>query len=155
MGRGKYVFRFICNCTDADSVIQRQLWLLYNVPNISRAQAYDMARKEFYDLRLQEDIERRVAKEEAISTGAYFGPSQLEIGMELENKEFERWKRWAQKQVEIQQQTSAAMYSGGTTDNEDAAPDADPVVEEAAIEEVSDQIPARGQSALGGATFTR
>lgn len=114
-----------------------------------------MARKEFYDLRLQEDIERRVAKEEAMSTGAYFGPSQIEIGMELENKEFERWKRWAQKQVELQQQGSAAIYSGGSVDNEDAAPDADPAVEEAAIEEVSDQIPARGQSALGGATFTR
>ena len=113
-----------------------------------------MARKEFYDLRLQEDTERRVAKEEAMSTGAYFGPSQIEIGMELENKEFERWKQWAQKQVELQQQGSAAIYSGGSVDNEDAAPDADPAVEEAAIEEVSDKIPARGQSALGGATFT-
>ncbi len=145
----------MCNRTDADSVIQRQLWLLQNIPDISRAQAYDIARKEFYDLRLQEDVERRVAKEEAMSTGAYFGPSQLEIGMELENKEFERWKVWAQKQVEFQQQQQAAMYTGGTTDNEDAAPDADPTVEEAAIEEVSDQIPAQGQSALGGATFTR
>lgn len=155
MGRGKYVSRFIYNRTDAESVIQRQLWLQYNVPNISRAQAYDMARKEFYDLRLQEDIERRVAKEEAMSTGAYFGPSQIEIGMELENKEFERWKQWAQKQVELQQQTSAAMYSGGSIDNEDAALDADPAVEEAAVEVVSEQIPAKGQSALGGATFTR
>lgn len=155
MGRGEYLFSTIYNHTDADSVIQRQLWLLHNVPNISKAQAYDMARKEFYDLRLQEDVERRVAREEAMSTGAYFGPSQLEIGMELENKEFERWKRWAQKQVEFQQQTSAAMYSGGTTDNEDAAVDADQAVEEAAIEEVSDQIPAQGQTALGGATFTR
>ena len=155
MGRGNYVLKFTYNRTDADSVIQRQLWLLHNVPNISRAQAYDLARKEFYDLRLQEDVERRVAREEAMSTGAYFGPSQLEIGMELENKEFERWKRWAQKQVEFQQQTSAAMYSGGTTDNEDAAVDADQAVEEAAIEEVSDQIPAQGQTALGGATFTR
>ena len=155
MGKGKYVFRFMYNRTDADSVIQRQLWLLHNVPHISRAQAYDMARKEFYDLRLQEDVERRVAREEAMSTGAYFGPSQLEIGMELENKEFERWKRWAQKQVEFQQQTSAAMYSGGTAENEDAVVDGDQAVEEAAIEEVSDQIPAQGQTALGGATFTR
>ena len=114
-----------------------------------------MARKEFYDLRLQEDVERRVAREEAMSTGAYFGPSQLEIGMELENKEFERWKRWAQKQVEFQQQTSAAMYTVGATDNEDAAVDADQGVEEAAIEEVSDQIPAQGQAPLGRATFTR
>ena len=155
MGRGKYVLPFMYNITDVNSVIQRQLWLLYNVPNISRAQAYDMARKEFYDLRLQEDVERRVAKEEAMSTGAYFGPSQLEIGMELENKEFERWKQWAEKQVEFQQQQQAAMYTGGTTDNADVAPDADPAMEEAAIEEVSDQIPAQGQSALGGATFTR
>ncbi|KAL2055530.1 hypothetical protein ABVK25_004338 [Lepraria finkii] len=132
-----------------ESVIQRQLWLLHNVPKITKSQAYDQARKEFYGLRLQEDIERRVAREEAMSTGAYFGPSVLDIGMELEDKEYERWKEWAAKEVETMEQRSAAMYTG-LVDSEEAALDADPAEYEAAVEEVSDQIPAQGQSGLGG-----
>ncbi|KAL9073223.1 MAG: hypothetical protein Q9161_003055 [Pseudevernia consocians] len=133
-----------------ESVVQRQLWLQHNVPGITSAQAYDQARKEFYDLRLQEDVERRVAKEEAMSTGAYFGKSALDIGMELEDKEYERWKEWAAKEVVLAEQRRAAMYTGGV-ESGDMAVDSDPAEYEAALEEVSDQIPAQGQSALGGA----
>ena len=132
------------------SVVQRQLWLRHNNLDITPAQVYDKARKEFYDLRLQEEIERRVAKEEATSTGAYFGPSALDIGMELEDKEYERWKTWAQKEIELRQQRNAAMYTGGVQ-SEDAAIGADEAEQNAALEEVSDQIPAQGQGALGGA----
>ena len=91
-----------------------------------------------------------------MSTGAYFGPSTLDIGMELENKEYERWKEWAGKEVEMMEQRTAAMYTGaGVVEDEEAAVDVDPAEYEAAIEEVSDQIPAKGQSALGGAMITR
>ena len=136
--------------TDFRSVIQRQLWLRHNEPQITPGQAYDRARKEFYDLRLQEDVERRIAREEAISTGAYFGPSKLDIGMELEDQEYERWKLWAQKEVEQIEQRKAAMYHGGDM-NEDMALEANEAEHDAALEEVSDQIPAQGQSAQGGA----
>lgn len=135
---------------EKSSVVQRQLWLRHNVPNISSAKAYDQARKEFYELRLQEDIERRVAKEEAMSTGAYFGPSALDVGMELEDKEYEHWKAWAQKEVELLDQRNAAMQSG-VVQNEDMALEANEKEHDAALEEVSDQIPAQGHGALGGA----
>lgn len=85
-----------------------------------------------------------------MSTGAYFGKSAMEIGMELEDKEYERWKEWAMKEVTLLEQRQAAMYTGGAESSE-------PEVESnsaeygAALEEVSDQIPAQGQSALGGA----
>ena len=120
------------------------------MPGITPAQAYDQARKEFYDLRLQEDVERRVVKEEAMSTGAYFGKSALDIGMELEDKEYEKWKVWASNEAARAEQTQAAMYTGGE-ENEEMALDSDPAELEAAVEEISDQIPAQGQSALGGA----
>ena len=132
------------------SVVQRQLWLRHNVLGISPAQAYDQARKEFYELRLQEEVDRRVAKEEATSTGASFGPSALDIGMDLEDKEYENWKLWAQNEVDALAQKRTAMYSGNAAD-EAAAVDADEGEYNAALEEVSDQIPAQGQSALGGA----
>ena len=133
-------------------MIQRQLWLRHNVPNITPAQAYDQARKEFYNLRLQEDVERRVAKEEAMATGAFFGPSALDIGTQLEDKEYELWKEWALKEIATMEQRQAAMYTGGIVENEEMAADANPGELEAGLEEGSDQIPAQGQSAFGGAT---
>lgn len=152
MARGRLAIFQCHDIAEMTSVVQRQLWLRRNVPGISSAQAYDQARKEFYELRLQEDVERRVAKEEATSTGAYFGPSLLDIGMELEDKEHEKWKRWAQGEIQLREQKNDAMYTGGF-DNEAAALDADEGEFNAAAEEVSDQIPAQGQTALGGAAI--
>ncbi|KAB8239805.1 mitochondrial ribosomal small subunit component [Aspergillus alliaceus] len=94
---------------DGESVVQRQLWLLNNVPDMTKSAAYDIARREFYRLRLQEDIERRVAAEEAEATGATFGPTRLEIGMNLENQEYDRWKVWAKSEAQIQEQRAAAF----------------------------------------------
>ncbi len=133
------------------SVIQRQMRLMHDEPSISPAKAYDQARKEFYELRLQEDVERRVAKEEAEATGAYFGKSMLEIGMELEDKVFEEWKEWAAGEVLLMEQKQAAMYTG--LDNESMATSPDDLETAAAIEEVVDSIPAKGQESFGGAPF--
>lgn len=85
------------------------------MPNLSKSAAYDKARREFYRLRLQEDIERRVAAEEAQATGATFGPSVLEIGMGLEDAHYNRWKEWA---------TAAAQMAGSKGTGVSDAPDA-------------------------------
>lgn len=96
------------------SVVQRQLHLLNNVSDITKSEAYDIARREFYRLRLQQDIERRVAAEEAEATGAVFGPRQLDIGMELENQQFDQWKDWAKLEAQFQEQR-AASFTGAPT----------------------------------------
>lgn len=118
------------------SVIQRQLWLLRNQPDMTSAKAYDQARQEFYAIRHQEDVERRVAKEEALATGAYFGKSMLEIGMELEDKTYESWKEWAQNEVVVIEQQRSAQYTGSELE---AADDASP--EEVADETVEAPLP--------------
>lgn len=92
-----------------NSVIQRQLWLLQNVPDISEDRAYDIARNEFYSARLKEELERSVAHEEALATGAYFGPRMLEVGLQLEDKAFERWKEWSQQELMLQEARLAAF----------------------------------------------
>lgn len=102
------------------SVVQRQLWLLNNVFGMTKSAAYDIARREFYQLRLREDIERRVAAEEAEATGAVFGPTQLEVGMKLENQEFERWKVWARDEAQILDAKHAAMAGPVVPENEDS-----------------------------------
>ncbi|KAK5997711.1 Small ribosomal subunit protein mS23 [Cladobotryum mycophilum] len=81
-----------------ECVVQRQLWLMHN-KNLSKRNAYDVARREFYRLRQAEEIEKRVAIEEARYVGAYFGKSRLDIGMQLEDQEFENWKIWAGKET--------------------------------------------------------
>lgn len=120
-------------------------------PQMTPAKAYDQARKEFYETRLQQDIERRVAKEEAMATGAYFGKSVLQIGMALEDKIFEEWKAWATEEVIKQEQKRAAMYTG-VEDATAALPEGEVEVE-AAMQELDASIPAQGQEALGGAAF--
>jgi len=70
---------------------------------MSKDEAYDNARREFYKLRNQEEIEARVAVEEARMVGGYFGKTLLQVGMQLEDKEFESWKGWAGKEIAKQQ----------------------------------------------------
>ena len=138
----------MASLSNCKSVVQRQMWLQDNVPSMSPAKAYDQARKEFYKLRLQEDVQRMVAQEEALATGAYFHKSTLEVGMELEDKQFEEWKAWAIKEIQLADQRRNAMYTGQETQAVDA-PAGDSETE-AGIEEVSDALPAQGQSAQGG-----
>ncbi|KAB5582401.1 mitochondrial ribosomal protein S25-domain-containing protein [Coniochaeta sp. 2T2.1] len=96
-----------------ESVVQRQLWLM-NHKQMNKQQAYDKARKEFYALRQEEDIGRRVAIEEARYVGAYFGKNNLQVGMDLEDKTYEDWKAWAQEEmVKMQLKQSEAYTSFG------------------------------------------
>lgn len=94
---------------DGESVVQRQLWLLNNVPDMTKTAAYDIARREFYRLRLRQEIEQRVAAEEAEATGAVFGTRMLDVSMALEGKVFENWKVWAKSQAQILDQKQAAF----------------------------------------------
>ncbi|GAB7346578.1 hypothetical protein MBLNU457_5766t1 [Dothideomycetes sp. NU457] len=133
---------------DGESVVQRQRWLMAN-ESLSKAEAYDKARKEFYDLRHTEDIERRVAKEEAMYVGAVFAKGPLEIGMELEDKAWDHWREWAKKEVEASRQMAATAYTG--LENEDAMPLLEDTDTLAAMDDLDDTVPAQGQDAFGGA----
>lgn len=76
---------------------------------MTKSNAYDIARREFYRLRLQEDIQRRVAAEEAAAYGAEFGPSYLDIGMKLEDAQYTKWVEWARETAQVQDQRNAAL----------------------------------------------
>ena len=102
---------------------------------MSKAQAYDIARKEFYALRHEEEVERRVAREEALWTGAYFGKSALEVGMELEDKTYESWKAWAMREAETIDLQRNAAYTG-------LGPTTEEVEVEVEVEEVVTEEPA-------------
>lgn len=75
------------------------------VKELERAEAYDTVRHEFYRLRQEEEIEKRVAQEEAKHVGAYFGQTRIDVAHTLEDREFENWKIWAGKETERQEQS--------------------------------------------------
>jgi small subunit ribosomal protein S23 len=117
--------------------------------NLTKEAAYDQARREFYYYRHLEDVERRIAKEEAFYTGAYFGKGALEVGMGLEDGAYENWKAWAAKQIEESKQARAQLYSGPV---EQLEPELDEDEMDEALDEVQEAIPAteKGQDVLGG-----
>ncbi|KAK3387505.1 37S ribosomal protein Rsm25 [Podospora didyma] len=85
-----------------ENVVQRQMYLMQH-EGLTKNQAYDVARKEFYKVRQQEDIQRRVVLEEARHVGAYFGKNTLQYGMELEDRNYEHWKAFAKTEIERMQ----------------------------------------------------
>ena len=90
---------------------------------MTKAKAYDIARKEFYKHRLQEEVEQRIAHEEALAVGAYFDQSMVERGMELENQEYERWKKWSEKEASSLDQRTDSLL--GVNSGEAVAPQED------------------------------
>ena len=100
-------------------------------------EAYDEARKELYEVRHRDEVESRIAREEALATGAHFGKSALEVGMHLENKVFEQWKAWAVQQVTRMEQTRSSAYTG-TPAQEEADRDDPSESLEGALNQISD-----------------
>jgi len=112
--------------------------------------AYDAARKEFYRIRHAREVEDRVAREEAQASGSLFGPGPLEIGMKLEDQQYEHWREWAAKEIEAQKQLQGSAYTGTEAEGADSGVLNDPEAED--LQEVSDAVPASraGQEAKGG-----
>ncbi|KAK1836134.1 37s ribosomal protein rsm25 [Podospora conica] len=99
-----------------ESVVQRQMWLMNNM-KLSKEEAYDQARKEFYLLRQRQEIEQRIAIEEARMVGAYFGKSLIRVGQELEDKAYEKWKAWAADAIQKQKVAAAQNELAANTMN--------------------------------------
>lgn len=133
-----------------NSVVQRQAYLMST--GLAEQSAYDIARKEFYRFRHHQEIETRVAREEALATGGFFGPGPVEIGMKLEDKAYDDWHAWAEQEIIAQKQQSSSAYTGTEAENAESSADTlGPNGED--LEMVADSIPGSkaGQAALGGA----
>lgn len=129
-------------------VIQRQRYLMHN-QSLSEPAAYDQARKELYRFRHAKEVQQRVAREEAMATGAYFGLGPLQVGMKIEDKMYDGWKEWAQKEITAQKALAGSAYTGNEEENALEIESG----EGSALDEVAGSVPATrsGQTALGGA----
>jgi len=72
---------------------------------------------------LQEDIEREVAKEEALHFGSYFQPSENERSLKHEDQAYGFWKEWAHMTVQKQRNLSAGKGTHDYSEEEETAAD--------------------------------
>ncbi|KAF5680571.1 mitochondrial ribosomal small subunit [Fusarium heterosporum] len=115
------------------SVVQRQMWLMEN-EKLGKRKAYDVTRREFYRLRQEEEIEKRVAVEEAKHVGAYFGRTRIDVAHTLEDREFENWKIWAGKETERQESNRNSEIEDFGLDEAEGAPEEEPEAQAEAAE---------------------
>lgn len=123
------------------------MYLIQN-QNLTKSHAYDIARKEFYQYRHKEDVERQMAREEALATGAYFNIGPNEIAAGLEDAAYEKWKVWASTRHTEMKLRRAEGYSGSEVDD-----DADLVVTEFDVPEdaeveAEEAVPEGGREAV-------
>lgn len=77
---------------DGESVVQRTIYLLNNSEDLSLQDAYEKAKLEFYRLRIEQEIEEQVSKEENEMFGAGYKESPMEFGAAVEQKFIDKWK---------------------------------------------------------------
>jgi small subunit ribosomal protein S23 len=117
--------------------------------SLPAAKAYDTARKELYRFRHYREVQQRVAREEALAQGAYFGPGPLQIGMQIEDKMYENWKEWAVKEITAAKALAGSAYTGVEQDSGTVLGGGE---ESEVLQEVTESVPeaGKGPAALGG-----
>ncbi|RCK60547.1 37S ribosomal protein S25, mitochondrial [Candida viswanathii] len=85
---------------DGESVVQRTLWL-FREANMPLFEAYDKARFEFYKLRMSEEMESHVAREESSMYGAVFGHTVVDTNLKEEQKYIDIWTEVGQEKTKI------------------------------------------------------
>ncbi|KAK0337917.1 mitochondrial ribosomal small subunit component [Friedmanniomyces endolithicus] len=109
---------------NGEAVVQRTNELLNS--GVPSSHASTIALAEFSRHQHYTETSLRVAREEALATGAFFGPGPLEIGMMLEDRQYDGWRQWAEKEIVALKQLQGSAYTGQGVDGsgQDAALDA-------------------------------
>lgn len=86
---------------DGESVVQRTLWLMKNESNLTPFEAYDKARFEFYKLRMSEEMESHVAKEESSMYGGIIGSTNVNWNLSKEQEYIDIWTQIAEERTQV------------------------------------------------------
>ncbi|KAM9902121.1 hypothetical protein OXX69_008451, partial [Metschnikowia pulcherrima] len=81
-------------------------------------EAYDQARFEFYQLRMAEEMNSVVSKEESQMFGAQFASTNLQWGIKKEQDVIDRWAKIGERRTKIKEASrNKASASAGITSN--------------------------------------
>ncbi|ESW97298.1 hypothetical protein KL918_000905 [Ogataea parapolymorpha] len=109
---------------DGESVVQRTLYLMQN-EKLNLVQAYEKAKYEYYRLKIEEETEMNVTREEHEMFGAVYDKTIVEQGFDKETEVIKKWKVRALEETQVLEARLSNMSSdlGGEEDLQ--APDED------------------------------
>lgn len=104
---------------DGESVVQRTMYLL-DSSNETLLTCYEQAKFEYYRLKIEDETEMNIAREESEMLGAVFAKTAIEQGFEKEQEVLSKWKQDAIEQTKIldakfSNKDSSATASADTT----------------------------------------
>lgn len=111
---------------DGESVVQRTLYLLQQAKADGQTktlfEAYDQARFEFYQLRMAQEMESAVAKEELTMFGAIYALTNAEWGLKKEQEFIDVWVKVGEERTKVREasrnKTSASVGSEESAESE-------------------------------------
>ncbi|ODQ67285.1 mitochondrial ribosomal protein [Nadsonia fulvescens var. elongata DSM 6958] len=106
---------------DGESVVQRARYLyeqaeakgIVENKNDQLLKAYDQARFEFYRLRIHDEIENRIAREESEMFGAVYGQTPIEYGLGAEQEALESWRSAAIEATKLKRAKQSGPSAAG------------------------------------------
>lgn len=103
---------------DGESVVQRTLWLLQESKNngtsLTMFEAYDKARFEFYRLRMEEEMNSQVSREESTMYGAVFPSTHMAWGIKQEQEYIDAWTRVAEEKTKVKDANKGGRNTNGS-----------------------------------------
>lgn len=85
---------------DGESVVQRTLYLK-DVEKLPLLEAYEKAKYEYYSLKIEDETEMNIAREESEMCGAVYPSNVIEQGFEKESQVLAKWHLDAVEQTKI------------------------------------------------------
>lgn len=108
---------------DGESVVQRTIWLLQDSKATDTPktlfEAYDQARFEFYQLRMAQEMESAVAKEELQMYGAIYASSNIEWGLKKEQEFIDVWVKVGEERTKVRE--ASKNKTSASVGNEESA----------------------------------
>lgn len=103
---------------DGESVVQRTLWLLNHTQKSNQnilEQCYDQARFEFYKLRMEEELQSTVSREESSMYGAIYTSDNLSYGIGQEQVFIDEWANIAADRTKARRANISSRNSGSSS----------------------------------------
>ncbi|KAG7821040.1 hypothetical protein KL942_000328 [Ogataea angusta] len=109
---------------DGESVVQRTLYVMQN-EKLNLVQAYEKAKYEYYRLKIEEETEMNVAREEHEMFGAVYDKTVVEQGFDKETEVIKKWKVRALEETQVLEARLSNLSSDLGGEEDVQAPDED------------------------------
>lgn len=114
---------------DGESVVQRTVYLM-ETENKALLDSYEQAKFEYYRLKIQDETEMNIVREEGEMFGAVYPKTAIEEGFDKETEVLQKWKQDAVEQTKILDAKFSNKDSSATASADTSAETETPLTEE-------------------------